>query len=134
MTSILAFVLIFAAPAAQDSRISEIQQRLGRVEQAVERQRTLLEQELGRPNATCTAEIRLFVKPQERLQSTSRTVARDATVETGVSTAVSTPSNHCLPGQIVARATYFDANNNFVCSGSVQAALHHEHTQVTPIE
>jgi hypothetical protein len=132
--TLLALFLLFAGQDGLDPRVPEIQQRLGRVEQAVDRQRVLVEQELSRPNSTCTAEIRLFTKPQGRLQSPSRTLAPDARFEVGLSAAVSTPTNHCLPAQIVTRATYFDANNNFLCSGSVVTLQQTEHTQVILLE
>jgi uncharacterized coiled-coil protein SlyX len=95
--------------AEQRAQINRLQQEVEKVTAELKETRSMLQSEM---KATCSSE--------SRLQSNNLRIADGATaVRFNLFSMVSNPSDGCLPAEIRITATYSDASEVFVCSGSV---------------
>jgi hypothetical protein len=101
---------LFALFGLQDSS-----GEIGRLQAEVSR----LSSELDRTQAVLQAETRPFCSAQIHVQGgLLRVTSPDIPLRTNLLSMVSTPSD-CVPADILVTATYFTANETFVCSGTV---------------
>jgi hypothetical protein len=89
--------------------------------------------ELDKTQAVLQAETRPFCSAEIRVQGGAlRITDPDIPLRANLLSMVSTPGD-CLPAEIRMTATYFAANETFVCSGTV-TVLQFQHIQNTSVE
>jgi hypothetical protein len=113
---VLPFLVLLMGLQDNSQLLAEQRAQLNRLQQEVERMTT----ELSRTQAMLQNEMRPACTSESRLQAGNPRITDLAVpVRVNLFSMVSTPSETCLPAEIRITASYFDASDAFVCSGTV---------------